>query len=144
MSAEENKAVSRRVNEEMISQNKLDLVDEHFAETFVDHSALPGFPANREGVKQLFGMFHNVFSDFHVTIEDQVAEGNNVVTRKTFHGRQTGEFFGIPPTNKQGSFGAIDILQVKNGTITDHWTVVDQLSLMQQLGVVPTAEQASV
>ena len=50
---------------------------------------------------------------------------------------------GIPPTGKQVSFEAIDILRIEDGRATDHWTVVDQLGLMQQLGVVPTPEQAA-
>jgi steroid delta-isomerase-like uncharacterized protein len=142
MSTDENKRIVRRVNEEMISQNRPNLVDELFAESFVDHSALPGFPNSRQGVQQLFGMFHSAFSDFHVTIEDQVAEEDKVTTRKTFHGTHTGDLFGIPATNRTVQFEAIDILRIENGKVTEHWTVVDQMGMMQQLGVVPSpAEQ---
>lgn len=142
MAVEENKAIVRRINEEMVSQNKLALADELFAETVVDHSALPGLPPNREGLKQLFAMFHTAFSGFHVTIEDQVAEGDKVATRKTFHGRHTGDYYGIPPTNKQVSFGVIDILRIADGKVAEGWAVVDQLGLMQQLGVIPAPNQA--
>lgn len=144
MSTEQNKAIVRqRVNEEMISQNRLNLVDEIFAECFVDHSATPGLPANRESVKMFFGALHAAFSDLQVTVEDQVAEGKNVVTRKTFHGTQTGDFFGIPATGRTVSFQVIDILRLQDGKVTDHWNVVDQLGLMRQLGVIPEPQPAT-
>lgn len=138
MSTEGNKAIVRdRINGEMISGNRLDLVDELFVESFVDHSATPGLPTNREGVKMFFAAMHAAFSGLHVTVEDQVAEGDKVVTRKTFHGRHTGDFFGIPATGRSISFGVIDIQRFQDGTVTDHWNVVDQLGLMQRLGVIP-------
>ena len=144
MSADQNKTIVRqRVNGEMISQNHLDLVDELFAESFVDHSATPGLPANREGVKMFFGVLHAAFSGLHVTVEDQVAEGDKVVTRKTFHGTHTGDFFGVPATGRIVSFQVIDMLRLQDGRVTDHWNVVDQMGLMHQLGVIPEAQPAT-
>lgn len=142
MATEENKAVVRRFNDEVISQGKLDVADELLAPTFVDRSALPGVPANREGVKALFAGFHSAFPDFHVTIHDQVGEGDLVATRKTFTGTHRGDLWGIPATGKQVAFGVIDILRVVDGKMVEHWTVVDQLGLMQQLGVIPPPAQA--
>jgi len=144
MSTKQNRAIVReRVNGEMISQNQLDLVDEIFAESFVDHSATPGLPADREGVRMFFGALHAAFSGLHVTIEDQIAEGDKVVTRKTFHGTQTGDFFGIPTTGRTISFQVIDILRLQDGRVTDHWNVVDQLGLMRQLGVIPEPQPST-
>jgi steroid delta-isomerase-like uncharacterized protein len=137
MSVEENERIVRRVNDELISQGKMSVADELFAENFVDHSALPGIPANREGVKQLFTMLRAAFANFHVTIEDQVAAGNTVATRKTFHGSHDGNFMGIPPTGRTVSFGAIDIMRLDGGKITDHWVQVDLLGLLQQIGAIP-------
>jgi predicted ester cyclase len=90
-----------------------------------------------------FGALHGAFSALHVTVEDQVAEADKVVTRKTFHGTHTGNFFGVPATGRSVSFGVIDILRFQDGRIADHWAVVDQFGLMQQLGVIPTAEPAT-
>jgi steroid delta-isomerase-like uncharacterized protein len=135
MSVEENKRIVRRVNEELISQGKMSVADELFADNFVDHSALPSLPTSREGVKQLFTMFRSAFANFHVTIEDQVAEGSTVATRKTFHGSHSGNFMGFPPTGKEVSFGAIDIMRLDGGKITDYWVQVDLPGLLQQLGV---------
>jgi steroid delta-isomerase-like uncharacterized protein len=145
MSTEQNKAIVReRVNEEMISQNHLNVLDEIFAESFVNHSSPPPLPPTREGVKMFFGAMHASFSGLHVTVEDQVAEGDKVVTRKTYHGTHTGDFFGIPATGRTISFEVIDILRFQDGKITDHWNVVDRLGLMQQLGVIPEPEPVAV
>jgi steroid delta-isomerase-like uncharacterized protein len=141
LSAEVNKAIVRRVVDEAQSRGNIQVVDELFAEDFVDHSAFPGFAPTREGVKQLFTTFHTAFRDFQAIIHDQVAEGGKVVTRKTLSGTHHGEFLGIPPTGNEVVIEVTDILYVARGKITDHWTAVDRLGLMQQLGVIPTPEQ---
>lgn len=137
MSTEENKALIRRFVDEAQSQGNIGAVDQFLITDFVDHSALFGMPPTREGVKQLFTMLRTAFPDLHATIHDQIAEGNKVVTRKTLSGTHQGELMGIPATGKQVAIDVIDILQIAGGKITDHWTVVDQLGLMQQLGVIP-------
>lgn len=137
MSTEENKALVRRLVEEAQSRGDIKIVDELLAEDFVNHSAFPGVPSNREGVKQLFGALRAAFEDFHAVIHQQVAEGGKVATRKTFHGVHRGEFMGVPPTGKRVAFDVIDILYVREGRITDHWTQLHLLGLMRQLGVVP-------
>jgi predicted ester cyclase len=141
MSAEQNKALIRRMVEELQSGHNLDVVDELFAADFVDHSVPPGLPPDRAGVKMQFAMFFNAFPDLHVVIRDQVAEGDRVVTRKTFHGTHQGDLMGIPPTSRAVAFDVIDILCVQDGKITDHWNVVDQLGLMHQIGAISPPEQ---
>jgi steroid delta-isomerase-like uncharacterized protein len=137
MSPEENKAIARRFVEEVQNKGNIGAVDEFLADSFVNHSVPPGLPPDREGVKQLFTLFRNAFPDFHAEILDQVAEGDEVVTRKTFIGTHQGEIFGIPATGKEMSVELIEILRVSDdGKITDHWNVVDQLGMMQQLGAI--------
>jgi steroid delta-isomerase-like uncharacterized protein len=140
--SEEDKALVRCLVEEAQSQGDIEVVDELLAEDFVDHSAFPGVPPDREGAKRLFGALHAAFEDFHAVIHQQVAEGAKVATHKTFHGVHRGEFMGVPPTEKRVAFDVIDILYVREGRITDHWTQVDLLGLMRQLGVVPEPGQA--
>lgn len=139
MSIEQNKALVRRLVEEAQAAGKLVLVDELLAPDFVDHNPLPGIPPTRTGVKALFGALHAAFPDLQITIHEQLAEGDKVMTRKTFAGTHQGEFLGVPATGKAVRFDVIDILRVVNGKLTDHWNVVDQLALMQQLGVIPEA-----
>ena len=82
--------------------------------------------------------FLNAFPDCHVTIDDMIAEGDRVATKKTFTGTHTAELNGIPPIGKQVSITYIDILRLRNGKIVEHWLSMDQMSFMQQLGVLPT------
>ena len=98
MSAEENKALVRRFVNEVQSRGNIDTIDELCSPEFVNHSAPPGMPSNCEGVKQVTAMFRQAFPDSYFTIEDMIAEGDKVATRKTFHGTHQGEFMGIPPT----------------------------------------------
>jgi steroid delta-isomerase-like uncharacterized protein len=141
MSAEHNKAIVRQMVEQLQSRHDLSVVDELFAADFVDHSAPPGLPPDREGVKMQFAMFFNAFPDLRVVIHDQVAESDNVVTRKTFHGTHQGDLIGIPPTGQPVAFDVIDMLRLRDGKITDHWNVVDQLALLRQIGAIPAPEQ---
>ena len=77
------------------------------------------------------------FLDSHLVIEDVIAEGDKVVTRLTITGTQTGTLQGIPPTGKKFSMRGIDIFRVVDGKIVEHWDAVDQLGMLQQLGVIP-------
>ena len=141
--SEQNKAVIRRFVEEVQSRHNLDAVDDLFSPDCKDHSGAlpPGIPNNPAGFKQFFGMLNTAFPDIQATIHGQVAEGDKVVTRKTFTGTHLGDFMGIPATGKPVAFGVIDIMRVVDGKITDHWGIADQMGLMQQLGVVPPPGQ---
>jgi steroid delta-isomerase-like uncharacterized protein len=135
---ERNKAVVRRFIEEVQNQKNWDSYDELNADDFVNLSAPPGVPSDREGGKMFLAGFLNAFPDCHVTIDDMIAEGDRVATKKTFTGTHTAELNGIPPTGKQVSITYIDILRLRNGKIVEHWLSMDQMSFMQQLGVLPT------
>ena len=139
--SEENKALIRRFVEEAQSSGKdaaLATIDEMMSPDFVERSGVfPSFPTTRDGMKQLFTMLHEAFPDLRTTIHDQIAEGDKVVTRKTFHGTHQGELMGILPTGKEVAFDVIDILRIADGKLIDHWAVVDQLGLMQQIGAIP-------
>ena len=79
--------------------------------------------------------------DARYTVEDMIAEGDRVVSRFTMTGTQTGEMQGIPPTGKQCKVAGIDIFRVVDGKIVEHWDAVDQLGMLQQLGVIPAPGQ---
>ena len=142
MSAE-NKAVVRRFVEEVQNNHDIDAVDELFSPDMVNHTPMPvpGIENTNEGFKQFFSAMLAAFPDAHFTIHDQVAEGDTVVTRKTFHGTNEGEFMGMPATGRQVSMDIIDIWRVADGRLTEHWGVLDQLGTMQQLGVIPAPGQ---
>src|SRR5437867_980224 len=135
--SEANKALIRRLVEEVQNQHNVAAMDEFFAPSFVNYDIIAGLPDTLEGSKQLHRMLFTAFPDLKMTIHDQAAEGDKVWTRKTATGTHQGELFGIPATGKQVSWKIIDIMTIRNGKVTEHWVVADVMSLMQQLGAVP-------
>jgi steroid delta-isomerase-like uncharacterized protein len=135
--SEANKALIRRLVEEVQNQHNVAAMDEFFAPSFVNYDIIAGLPDTLEGSKQLHRMLFAALPDLKMTIHDQAAEGDKVWTRKTATGTHQGELFGIPATGKQVSWKIIDIMTIRNGKVTEHWVVADVMSLMQQLGAVP-------
>ncbi len=85
----------------------------------------------------MIGMFRAAFPDLNITIDDQVSEGDKVVTRYTFRGTHKGDLMGIAPTGKQVTTIGISIERFVDGKVVERWEVFDQLGMMTQLGVVP-------
>ncbi len=138
MSVEENKAIERRLTEELWNKGNLAVVDELYATNFVSHgSDIPGVTPDREGYKQFVTMSRTALPDFHTTVEDMFAEGDKVVQRFTARGTHKGEFMGIPPTGKQVTITGIGIHRITGGKIVEDWVNMDMLGMMVQLGLVP-------
>jgi len=142
--AEDNKALIRRYFEEFDAAAQdgrgASVLDEFVAPNFVDHSPSPGFTPDLEGLKQAYEHFLAASPDGYHIVEDMIAEGDKVMTRVSAYGTQTGELFGIPPTGKQLRMTGIAVHRIANGKIVEHWSELDNLGVMQQLGVVPTPE----
>lgn len=137
MSLDKNKELVREMIEVMFNQGNAGGGDEFLSPDFIENEELPpGVPAGREGVKLLTGMLHAAFPDFEATIEDLIAEDDRVVLRMTWTGTHEGEFMGIPPTGNRVSFGVFDIVRIADGRIVEHWGLMDNMALMQQLGVI--------
>lgn len=139
MSLQENKALVCRFIEKVQNQHNLAEIDALFSANFIDHSG----PANLqgiEGLKMFFRMMFTAFPDMHFTILKQIAEGDQVMTYKVFRGTHQGIFMGIPSTGNQVSIEVMDILTIHQGKITEHWTVADNLGMMQQIGAVTRSE----
>lgn len=137
MSTAENKALVHRVFEEGINQNNARLIDEAIGATYVNHN-MPTPAFGPEGFRQIIGMFQAGFPDMKVTVEDAIAEGNKVATRGYFTGTHRGAFMGIPATGKTIKVSYSDVWRVENGKLVENWVQMDQLGIMQQLGVIPT------
>lgn len=137
--SEQNKTLVRRGIEEVYNRGNLAVVDEVAARDFVIH--LPSEEIHGpEGAKQYVAALRSAFPDLHIAIEDQIAEGDKVVTRWTASATHTGAFQGIPPTGKRGSMTGIDIDRIADGKVVECWVNSDDLGLLQQLGVIPTPE----
>ena len=138
--SEQNKAIVRRIPEEITSQGKLELIDELFSPDFVDHAFVPelGLSPGREGIKQFISMLRSAFPDINIKVQDMVAEGDKVVVRNIAQGTHQGNFMGLPPTGKSATWSEIHIVGLADGKIAEHWAVVDRLGVMQQLGAIPS------
>jgi len=144
MLSETNKTVSRRFFEEVFGQGKLNVLDEIIAKDHVNSGpgSLPGLPTGPEGTKQLVTVYRNAFPDVHFTIDEQIAEGDKVVTRWSAHGTHQGELAGLPATGKSSTVTGISIDRIVNGKIAESWGIFDEFGLMQQLGAIPMPELA--
>jgi len=122
MTTEQNKAIVTRFNRECIEQTDPASFKEILAVDCINHAAPPG-AAN--GPESMINFLSNVlkpgFPDLKVTILDQVAEGDKVVTRKEIRGAHTGSFMGAAPSNKPVVIKVIDIIQLRNGQYVEHW-----------------------
>ena len=141
MSTEENKARARRWRE--LCDQRDPAAAEYLAPDAVVH--LPGAPGplHREQVLGLLDRFYAAFPDLHHTVEDQVADGDTVVTRMTLRGTHQGEFQGIPPTGKPIVVSLIGIDRFENGKFAEQWSQLDTLGLLQQLGAIPAPGQGT-
>ena len=141
MSAEINKATVRRFTEEVFNQGHLALMDELFAPNILHHQ--PGMPdiCTLEDLKRSVTESRSAFPDFHVTIEDMIAEGEQVVTRWTMSGTNTGDFvmpeMRTPATGKQVTVTGMGISRFAGGKYVENWFYPDMLGMLQQLGLIP-------
>jgi predicted ester cyclase len=132
-SSEKNKALMRRFIEEVWNQGNLDVADELFHPQATSPSA-PQLPVGPAGVRAIANLFRSAFPDFHMTIEDLIAEADVVVGRFSQGGTHQGEFTGIAPTGRQVQFTEIGILRIAGGQVVESWYETDMLGLLQQLG----------
>jgi len=139
MSIEQNKAIARRFAQSSVSSDQGPL-KELLAPDFVAHQ--PSGKQDREEFLQHLNAFLVAFSDSQFTVEEQIAEGDTVVNRTTWQGIHSGNFQGLPATGKEVAIRAILIERIRDGQIVEHRGLFDQLSLMQQLGLIPAGEQA--
>jgi len=143
VSANENRATARRVYDEVFNQSNLNMVDELFAPDYVLHD--PGVPGGElrglEAYKeQWVSMLRTAFPDLRIVIEDQVAEGDKVVSRYTGSGTHQGELRGFPPTNNRVEVTGTITSRFAEGKIVEEWNNFDNMGMMQQLGIVPPLE----
>ena len=131
-------AIARRFFDEVFSEGKLDLVEELFASNYVGHpSGYEKATRGPDGVKEYVGALRGAVSDLTVTVEDQFAEGDKVVTRWIARGTHDGELMGVAPTGRTAAVTGITIQRFQGGRVVEGWTNWDLMGLLQQLGVAP-------
>jgi predicted ester cyclase len=143
MSTEENKAVIRRIHEEVINKGDLSIANELISPDYVLHAgpSMPMEVKGPEGFKQFIGMFLTGMPDTRVTVEDVIAEGDKVVHRFTLRGTHTAEMMGLAPTGKKVEISGTTISRMSGGKEAEAWMNTDSLTMYQQLGVIPPLDQ---
>ncbi len=139
MISEDNKQFMQRFVERAINQKDIDAMDELVAEDFVEHVPFPGQGPGREGLKDVISALVSAFPDLHWTLEEQIGEGEKVVSRFRMTGTHQGEFLGIAATGKPVDVWGVVIDVVRDGRFAESRLIMDTLGLMQQLGVIPTS-----
>jgi predicted ester cyclase len=120
--AERNKAVVRRFNEECIARGDEAVLRELLHPDFVNRTAAPGVDPGAEGMRHTIQeVLHRALSDIRVVIEDQLAEGDRVASRKRILARHTGELLGAPPTGRSVEVVVFDIVRLDDGRYVEHW-----------------------
>ena len=137
----DNKAIVRRFVEEIFVRGRKDTVDELLADDFVAHTwpSTTGDP--RSDLKAAIDRAAAGLSDPEFAIDDLIAEGDQVAARLTTAATQTGEFMGMPPTNKRYSIEEIHWFRLRDGKVVEHWHQFDQMGMMKQLGAMPGGPQ---
>lgn len=136
-SAEANKSLVRRFFE-AVDRRDIDALDRFLARDYLDHNPLPipDLGPGREGAKQAFAVNMAAFSDPWHRIEQQLVDGDLVVSRITAGGRHTGDLLGIPASGNEVSMTGISIHRVEAGMLAERWAQADLFGLFVQLGVV--------
>mgnify|MGYP006298187043 CR=1 FL=1 len=136
--AEENKRIARRILEELVDEGNLDAIDELYHEDAVEHTPMGDF-SGHESIKDGFEMTRSAFSDYRVSVEDMIAEGDTVAVRLAERGTHDGEFMGIEPTGNEFEHQTMAFLRLDDGKVAEWWIQPDNFGLMRQLGVVELA-----
>ena len=136
LSVEENKALASRWSEEIWGKGDQSAMGELLAANFVFNYAPPGVSSDLEGYKQTVSTWLTPFADTSCQAEDMVAEGDKVAVRWTWKGKHTGEYMGVAPTGKQIKITGISILRIEGGKIVEEYAEIDNLGMMQQLGLL--------
>jgi steroid delta-isomerase-like uncharacterized protein len=133
------KELAQRWFAEVMNRGDEDVIDEICAPNFVDHDPLPGTGPDRDGIHQFVKQVRSAFPDLETTVDDIVAEGDEIAVRSTFRGTHEGDFMGIPATGKKVEVANYDFVRLENDQAVEHWGTIDSAALMEQLGAVPAA-----
>ena len=131
---QENVEIVLSFNKDFIEKGNLTVFENLMDKDFVNQSAPPDSPVGPEGILYFFNnILRPAFPDLKVEIQDQIAEGDKVSTRKRIYGTHTGDLMGIKPTHKAISIDIIDIMRIRNGKLIEHWGINTFPSVMDLL-----------
>jgi steroid delta-isomerase-like uncharacterized protein len=127
----ENKAIVRGYMEEIVNEGDFAAWDAYFSEKVVFNNT----EITKQDLKGILDSFRSGFPDFRITVEDQIGEGDKVVTRVMLRGTHRGEISGIAPTGKEVQYAGIAIDRIADGKVVEMWHVSDDWGMLRQLGI---------
>ena len=141
--SEQNKALVRRVVEELVNKGNFSLLDELVDSDYTYYEPTVGEIQGRDGYRSLVSMYRSAFPDVTLTINEQIAEGDKVVTHWTARGTHQGELMGVQPTGKQVTVQGVVISRIENGKLMQDFESYDVHGMMRQLGVAQATAKAA-
>ena len=132
----DNKTWVHKFYTEFLNKSNIKLLDGLVADDYVEHEPIPGYALNKKGLKDYFKMMFIAFPDFKANIDFMIEEKNKVVIYLTYTGTHKGDYMGVKGSGAKISFKAIDIIQVIDGKMVEHWGVLDTLTMMDQLKMI--------
>jgi steroid delta-isomerase-like uncharacterized protein len=142
MSENENKQLVRRYYEDVLTKGRLDVLETIARPDYVEHNPFPGHAQGLDGLRQRVNTLRTAFNP-QFTLEHVIAEGDKVAVMWTSRGTHVGDWFGMPATGKSFTIQGVDVHQLRDGRMAEHWDVVDIYSLLIQLGALPAPSGAS-
>jgi steroid delta-isomerase-like uncharacterized protein len=134
----------QRIFDQAVNHGDLTIVDELVAADCVTHTLSWGMPGSRTGLKQLIATFRTAFPDLSCTVEDEIREGDKFAAHWTMRGTHKGSFLGNPSTGRSIVVQGIIFARTADGRIVEDWILVDQLGVLQQLGLVPPTRNKEI
>jgi steroid delta-isomerase-like uncharacterized protein len=135
--AHDNRIVVRRFLEETINQDRLETAAQFVWEDVVEQVPFPGQGPGLEGLKEVLRTMRTAFPDIHYSTEEQIAQGDKVLTRFEWTGTHRAEFLGVPATGRAVKVWGMVLDRLVDGRIKETRIIMDLLGLMIQLGVIP-------
>jgi predicted SnoaL-like aldol condensation-catalyzing enzyme len=129
-----NKQILADFGAEVFGKKDLSNLYKFMQEGYIQHNPL--VPQGASGFKAFFADWFKAVPDWSYTLTKIVSEGDTVWAYGTYSGTQTGDWLGIPATNKYYSINAVDIFRIENDKLAEHWDVLDTYGLFKQLGVI--------
>lgn len=136
MSLPDNKSLVRRFIDEVFVRGHPESVDQLVAADFTPHT-WPGVEPGTESLKQAMKRIAAGLSNVHMDVDDMIAEGDKVAVRLTASATPTGEFMGMPASEKSYRVSEMHIFRIVDGKIREHWHNADMLGIMRQIGALP-------
>jgi len=135
--SEADKATIRRIPLEVINEGRIDVIDDVLTGDYREHMPVPGFTPDREGLKGFLRAMRSAFPDIRYTVLREIAEGDTVVQYVSVTGTMRGDFAGMKATGKSATWTEMHIVHMRDGLAAEHWGIVDMLTMLQELGLVP-------